>query len=73
MHPAHSEADPILRPKEAAAAIGWAESTLAKSRLSGAGPAFLKVGKLVRYRRSDIEAWPSSRRRRSTSDTGAAA
>lgn len=65
--------DPVLTEKGAADYTGWSVSSLAKSRLTGDGPTFLKFGRAVRYRRSDLEAWLASKRRRSTSDAGAAA
>jgi predicted DNA-binding transcriptional regulator AlpA len=38
-----------------------AVKTLQKWRLNGEGPPYVKVGALVRYRRSDLEAWLASR------------
>jgi len=54
--------DPLLTPFEAAAYIGVSENTLSVWRCVGryAIP-FIKVGRLVRYRRSDLEAWLESR------------
>lgn len=43
--------------------------TLQAWRCRGGGPAFIKVGRLVRYRPVDIEAWIESRR---VANTGAA-
>lgn len=43
------------------------KSTQAKWRLAGFGPAYLKLGSRVAYRRADVEAWLESRRRSSTS------
>ena len=65
--------DPLLDGAQAAAYVRWSRSTLDKSRLTGDGPGFIKVGRLVRYRKSDLDAWLASRHRRSTSDAGAAA
>jgi hypothetical protein len=46
-------------------------STLAKYRLSGLGPVFVKAGmRLVRYRLSSVESWLRTRSRQSTSDSG---
>ncbi|HEX2988907.1 MAG TPA: helix-turn-helix domain-containing protein [Chloroflexota bacterium] len=39
-------------------------------RQLGDGPPFVKVGRLCRYRRADVDAWIESRVRRSTSSTG---
>ncbi len=60
-----------FRPPEAAEYIGLAESTLAKMRVRGDGPAYFKVGgRAVFYDVTDIEQWLASRKRRSTSDCG---
>lgn len=67
-------ADPVYRAPAAAAYVGESESTLAKRRMRGDGPAFLKLGKrTVGYRRSDLDAWLAACRRTSTSDQGRAA
>lgn len=60
--------DKLLRNKPAAAYIGWAPSTLAKSRISGNGPPFLKVGKNILYRISDLDEWLESKKCFSTSN-----
>lgn len=60
-----------LSPKQAADLIGISASTLAKLRLSGDGPAFLKLGKRVAYRPADIESWISRRVFKSTSEYAA--
>lgn len=45
-------------------------SWLAKSRLSGDGPPFIKAGRTVLYDVADIEAWAQKLKRKSTSQTG---
>lgn len=45
-------------------------STLAKLRLKGGGPRFCRIGRAIRYRRSDLDEWLIASSRRSTSDTG---
>jgi excisionase family DNA binding protein len=60
----------ILNPREAANYLGLSTSWLAKLRLTGDGPPFLKLGRQVRYRRADLDAWLNQRLRRSTSDPG---
>ncbi|GAA0547909.1 putative DNA-binding transcriptional regulator AlpA [Rhizomicrobium palustre] len=62
--------DRLLRPRDAAVMLGLSESTLAKMRLSGGGPEYLKLGRSIRYTRKSIDAWVTARARRSTSDTG---
>jgi predicted DNA-binding transcriptional regulator AlpA len=63
----------LLTPKEAAERLRGSESTLAKWRLTGFGPSYVKIGSKVRYETGAIDAWLASRVRRSTSDTGKAA
>jgi excisionase family DNA binding protein len=60
----------VLPASEAARALSLSQSTLAKLRLSGKGPAYCKLGRRVVYRRADLEAWLEKNRRRSTSDSG---
>jgi len=43
------------------------ERTLQRWRLEGVGPKFLKLGRLVRYRKSDLESWSDAQLRSSTS------
>jgi len=52
----------------AAALTGLSTSTLNKLRLTGGGSPYLKLGRRVLYDVSDLEAWMSSKRRRSTSE-----
>jgi len=47
-------------------------SFLNRSRLTGDGPEFLKLGAKVMYESADLDAWLASRRRRSTSQKEAA-
>jgi predicted DNA-binding transcriptional regulator AlpA len=58
-----------MRAPEAAQYLALAESTLAKMRLRGDGPRFVKAGpRAVTYRKVDLDAWLEARVRRSTSD-----
>lgn len=41
----------------------WAE----RARLEGTGPPYIKIGRSVRYRASDVEDWLEANLRRSTS------
>jgi excisionase family DNA binding protein len=61
----------ILNAIKAAQYVGLSASTLAKMRLSGNSPAFLKLGRRVLYRRSDLDEWLESRIARDTSDADA--
>ena len=38
-----------------------ARSTWQKARLTGTGPPFVRLGRLVRYRASEVEAWLAAR------------
>jgi Helix-turn-helix domain len=60
-----ADADKLLTPAEAAAHLGGcvSESTLAKYRTQGVGPAYVKIGVKVRYRISTLDAWILSRER----------
>jgi excisionase family DNA binding protein len=44
--------------------------TLANWRYQGKGPRFVKIGRHVRYRRSDVEAWLEANVRESTATAG---
>jgi predicted DNA-binding transcriptional regulator AlpA len=45
-------------------------SYLRKLRISGGGPKFIKIGRSVRYRVTDVENWLASRTRRNTAEGG---
>ena len=48
--------------------LGLSKSTMEKLRVYGGGPQYLKLGRLVRYRIEDLEAWLADRVVASTSD-----
>ncbi len=52
--------DEILAPGDVAEEFKLPERTLAQWRYLNKGPAYLKVGRHVRYRRRDVEAWLTS-------------
>jgi predicted DNA-binding transcriptional regulator AlpA len=56
----------LLADGEVAHLIGMSKSYLRQSRVKGTGPAFLKLGRSVRYRLEDVEAWLQSRNRINT-------
>lgn len=60
----------LLDSHGAAAYLRLARQTLAKMRMSGAGPVYFKVGRRILYDCTDLDAWLDTRRRRSTSDPG---
>jgi predicted DNA-binding transcriptional regulator AlpA len=63
----------LIKPAEVAAKLSIGENTLAKWRLTGKGPSYVKVGARVMYDAATVEAWIASRVRLSTSDCGEAA
>lgn len=66
-----SDLPKVLSTKVAARVVGLSESTLAKLRLNGNGPAYCKLGRRVVYRPSDLEQWLQSRTTSDTSDADA--
>lgn len=62
----------VLSEVEAAPYVGLAIPTLQQMRVKGNGPAFLKLGRAVRYRQSDLDEWLEKRVVRSTSDAAVA-
>jgi excisionase family DNA binding protein len=52
----------FLTPPELAKREGIPEGTLAQWRYQRKGPAFHKVGRHVRYRLADVEAWEATLR-----------
>jgi predicted DNA-binding transcriptional regulator AlpA len=61
-------ADPLLAPKETAHLLGLSTSWLAKARLRGDGPRYVKLGRAVRYPESYVREFIRSRTRSSTSE-----
>lgn len=54
--------DPLLTPKDLARDLGGDDgefpvATLAQWRHRGIGPRYLIIGRHVRYRRGDVDAW----------------
>jgi predicted DNA-binding transcriptional regulator AlpA len=61
----------LLNTKAAAQRVGLSPVTLNRYRLTGEGPQFARLGKAVRYRLCDLDAWVSARLVRSTSQEAA--
>lgn len=61
-----------LTQPEAAEVLRLSERTLEKQRLDGTGPKFVKAGRRVLYRDSDIEVWLAERTFQSTTEAEAA-
>jgi predicted DNA-binding transcriptional regulator AlpA len=59
-----------LKTPDAAKLLGLSASTLEKYRIDGSGPKFVRLGRAIRYRPSDLNAFLEDNVRISTSDTG---
>lgn len=62
------EQQTLLTALQVSERYGPSPSTLAKMRLTGTGPVFVKLGRKVAYRLEDLEAWVAENRFRSTSE-----
>ena len=51
------ESRSYLRPRQAAAYLGFSEAALRRWRRQGCGPRFFNANKLIRYRRADLDGW----------------
>lgn len=56
----------FLTTDEAADYVGLQKSTLEAWRCRGGGPRFVKMGRAVRYRQADLDAWIETRLRENT-------
>jgi predicted DNA-binding transcriptional regulator AlpA len=56
----------LLKVAEAAELLGVSVSYLNKSRLTGDGPAYIKLGARVAYEPQALSAWVAARKRTST-------
>jgi predicted DNA-binding transcriptional regulator AlpA len=63
-----NEIDPLLHAAQVAKLLRVSHSWLAKSRLNGTGPRFIKIGRAVRYAMSAVREYILSRQRDSTSE-----
>lgn len=61
---------PFMTPKQVAEYVHMSTSALAKIRVTGGGPPYVKFGRRVLYRKSDLDAYIEVRVRRSTTDDG---
>ncbi|HEY8589543.1 MAG TPA: helix-turn-helix domain-containing protein [Naasia sp.] len=55
--PAQDDDDLLLTPLEVAQWLRVSKQTLMRWRVSGAGPAWLSLGGIPRYRRGDVDAY----------------
>jgi hypothetical protein len=58
----------LLTPKETATRLKVSLSWLAKARMRGDGPPYVKVGRSIRYSEAALIQWMKSRQRLSTSE-----
>jgi predicted DNA-binding transcriptional regulator AlpA len=58
----------LLKPVAAAAYLGLSESTLAKRRMRGEGPPYIKIGGAVRYEVPALDKCVAQCAQRSTSE-----
>jgi hypothetical protein len=49
--------DPLLSDRDVERITGRARSTLQKDRVAGSGIPFVRFGRLVRYRQSDVQSY----------------
>jgi predicted DNA-binding transcriptional regulator AlpA len=63
--------DEAVTISDASIVTGVPPATLATWRSRGGGPKFLKLGRVVRYRRRALYEWMAARERRHTGDAGA--
>ena len=62
----------FLDSDQAAEYLGLKRTTLEAWRCRGGGPKFVKLGRAVRYRQTDLDAWIESRLRENTQQGEAA-
>jgi predicted DNA-binding transcriptional regulator AlpA len=58
----------LLTPKEAAKLLKVSTSWLAKARMRGDGPPYIRIGRSIRYAEAALIQWMKSRQRLSTSE-----
>ena len=58
----------LLNERQAAKSLTVGEKCLQAWRTRGGGPAYIKIGRLIRYRQTDLDNWIEQRKRTSTSD-----
>lgn len=58
----------LMTPKDAAEILKVSLSWLAKARMRGDGPPYIRVGRSIRYAEAALIQWMKSRQRSSTSE-----
>lgn len=62
----------LLSTHQTAELFGISHRTLESWRISGQGPSFVKIGRLVKYKQSDLDEYLSNQTRANTSSNGRA-
>ena len=68
MNKAYLDCSPLLTAKEAGMYLKVSVSWLAKARMRGDGPPYIRIGRSVRYAEATLNHWMNSQQRFSTSD-----
>jgi predicted DNA-binding transcriptional regulator AlpA len=68
MNKQHFECATVLTPKEAGTRLKVSLSWLAKARMRGDGPPYIRIGRSIRYAEAALVQWMKSRQRMSTSE-----
>ena len=63
-----ADVSPWRRPPAAAKHVNRSESSLAKLRMTGGGPRYSKVGRLILYDIQDLDRWVAANMRHSTGE-----
>ena len=58
----------VFDQKRLASRLGISTRTLERYRVAGTGPRYVKIGKLVRYLETDVDAWIEQNLAQSTSE-----
>jgi predicted DNA-binding transcriptional regulator AlpA len=61
----------LINTEQLARKLGLKPNTLAQWRLAGSGPQYVKIGRRVRYRVTDVQGWITAQNRQSTAASGA--
>lgn len=70
MHVQSTNPDTFLKEDQVAELLGLPVRTMQSWRLRGGGPEFYKIGRSVRYKRSDLDEWLANRKASSTASHG---
>ena len=63
-----AKVETLLTTEQAAWLLRISRKTLARMRVEGRGPKFVKIGRCVRYRQRDLLTWISTNTHQSTSE-----